>query len=77
MEVCKTSGVNFATMCNTNINMAIKDLYQQKKISKEGTYKDGTYFTLSTAERTLVDKMAEEICLSMRFLSLSCNEIHS
>jgi len=34
------------------------------------------YFDMSEVERKLVDNMAEEICLSTRFLSLSSNKLH-
>ena len=57
--------------------MTIKDLYGQKKISKEGFYKDGTYFILSAVEKALVGRMTEETYLSTRFLSLSYDGIHS
>jgi len=57
--------------------MVIKDLHDKWKISKDETYKDGIYSVLSTAKRNLVDKMAKDICLSIRFLSLSCDDIRS
>ena len=60
-----------------NIDMSIKDLYGKGKIYKDRTYKDGTYFYLSIAKRNLVNKIAEDICLSTRFLLLSCDDIHS
>ena len=76
-EMCKASGVNFATMCSANVNMAMKTLKAEGKISDTGTYEDGTYFQLPNGDRTLVDNMAEEICLSTRFLSLASNKLHS
>ena len=39
-------------------------------------FKDGTYFQLTTDERALVDDVAEEICLSTRFLALFSNKLH-
>ena len=71
IEICKASGINFAVICSANVYMAMKTLFKAKKITNSGTYKDGTYFKLSDDERKLVDDMAEEICLSTRFLSLS------
>ena len=77
VEMCKASSINFALMCTANIDMAMKELGKSSKIKKTGTFSDGTYFTLDDADRNLVDKMAEEICLSTRFLSLSSDAIHS
>lgn len=47
MEVCNASGVNFAVMCTAIIDMAMKTLFRENKISKGGTYKDEGYFDLS------------------------------
>ena len=77
VEMCKASSVNFALLCTANINMAMKELYNEGKITKSGTFDDGSYFRLTPAERKTVDRMAEEICLSVRFLSLSSNALHS
>jgi len=76
VEVCKASTINFALMGTSNVDMAMKALAKSGKISKTGTFKDGTYFNLSEDERALVHDMAEEICLSTRFLPLSSNKIH-
>ena len=76
VEVCKASTINFAMMCTANVDMAMKILHNDNKISKNGKYEDGTYFELTKDERKLVDEMAEEICLSTRFLSLSSNRLH-
>ena len=76
-EMCKASGVNFATMCSANVNMAMKTLKAEGKIADARTYEDGTYFQLSMDDRTLVDNMAKERCLSTRFLSLASNKLHS
>lgn len=62
VEVRNTSGSNFAVMCSTNINMAMKILRQQEKTSKSGSYQDGTYFSLTNYVWLLVDYVAEEIC---------------
>lgn len=77
VEVCEASGVNFALLCSENVNIAMKKLHADRRISKGGTFQDGTYFELLTSEKNLVNKMAEEVCLSTRFISLTCNEIHS
>ena len=76
VEVCKASGINFSLMCTANVDMAIKALNKAGKITKSGTYKDGVYFDMSEDERKLVENMAEEICLSTRFLSLLSKKIH-
>ena len=76
VEVCKASGVNFALLCTANIDIAIKHLHSNGKISKSGKYSNGVYFNITDNERKLVDKMAEEICLSTRFLALSCDAVH-
>ena len=76
-EMCKASGINFAVMCSANIDMAIKSLNNTGKITATGTYDDGTYFRLSSDERKAVNKVAEEICLSTRFLSLASNKLHA
>ena len=76
-EMCKASTINFALLCTANVDMAIKTLHGQRKVSKSGTFDDGTYFELIVVERAMVDKMAEEICLSTRFLSLSSNALHA
>lgn len=77
VEVCKARGINFSVMCSANVDMAIKILHKEGKISKRGSYKDGMYFKLTDDERKLVDSMAEEIYLSTRFLSLSSNMLHA
>ena len=77
IEMCRASGVNFAVMCSANINMAMKTLKDDGKITADGTYEDGTYFSMDGDERKLVNKAAEEICLSTRFLSLASNKLHS
>lgn len=59
------------------ISACHKELYGKGKISKDNTHNDGKYFKLNTAERTHVDKMAKDTCLSTRFLFLSCDDIHS
>ena len=76
VEMCKASKVNFALMCTENINLAMETLRDDNKITTPGTYDDGGYFNLSTTERPLVDSMAEEICLSTRFLSLASDRLH-
>ena len=73
VEVCRASGINFATMCTANIDTAIKVLYKDEKIAISGEYKDRTYFKMNNDERKLVDNMAEEIYVSTRFLLLSSN----
>ena len=77
VEVCKANGVNFSVMCSANVDMAMKTLHKQGKISQGGTYKEGTYFKLTADEREMVDDMAEEICLSTRFLSSSSDRLYS
>ena len=77
VEVCKANGVNFSVLCSANVDMAIKALYADGKISINGTYKKGTYFALTSNERAMVDEMSEEICLSTRFLSLASNKLHA
>ena len=67
IEVCKASGINFAVMYSSNVDMSIKALHKDGTISKAGTYKEGTYFKLDDDERKAVDDMAEKICLSTRF----------
>lgn len=57
--------------------MSIKTLNDNREIDTKGTYRDGTYFKLSTNNRKLVDNQAEEICLATRFLSLPSNKVHS
>lgn len=76
-EMCKANGINFAVICSANVNIAIKTLYEKNKISCKRTYEDGTYFKLSNENRKLVDKVAKEICLSTRFLSLASNKLHA
>lgn len=68
IEVCKASGINFAVLCSSNVDMAMKTLFKAKKITNSDTYKDGTYFRLSRNERKLVNDMAEDICQLTRFL---------
>jgi len=63
-------------MCNANVDMAIEHIYKGGKISKDGKFKDGTYYSLSKEEKELVDEMVGEICLSTIFLSLSSNKLH-
>ena len=63
-------------MCTSNVDMAMKVLSKSGKISKSGTFKDGTYFELNDDERTLVNDISEEICLSTMFLSLYSDRIH-
>ena len=77
VEMCKAGGINFATMCTANTNMALNNLRQEGKITTTGSYEDGAYFKLTNDQRIAVDKMAEDICLSVRFLSLSSNRLHS
>ena len=77
VEMCKASNINFVLTCTANIGMVMKELEKNSKIKKSGTFDDGTYFKLNDAERALVNKMAEEMCLSTRFLSLSSDLIHS
>ena len=76
VEVCEASGINFAVMCTANVNTAIKTLHDNGKITSNGTYKDGKYFSMSDTDRNMVDDMAEEIYLSTRFLSLSSDRLH-
>ena len=57
--------------------MAMKALYKDVSIGKSGTYKDGTYFTLSKEEMKLVNDMAEEIYLSTRLLPLLSEKLPS
>ena len=70
VEVYKVSGVSFALLCSENVNIVMKKLYADGRISKGGTFQDGTFFELPSSEKNLVNKMAEEVCLSTRFLSL-------
>ena len=77
IEVCKANGFNFSVLCSVNVDMAIKVLHKQGKLSSTGSYKEGAYFALTSDERLLVDAMAEEIYLSTRFLSLALNRLHS
>ena len=74
VEVCKTSGVNFALMCTHTVDMAISTLAKEGLISKRGKFKDRTYFDLNDAERELVNNKTEEICIATRLLSLSSNK---
>ena len=83
-EMCKASGINFAVLCSANVNMVIQTLADEGKLVDVtnntkivGTYEDGIYFTLTKEQRTMVDKVAENICLSIRFLSPSSNLLHS
>ena len=71
------SGINFSVLCSANVDVAIEVLNKQNKISVTGTYKYGTCFVFSKDDRVLVDAMAEDICLSTRFLLLASNELHS
>jgi hypothetical protein len=75
--MCKASKVNFAIMCTKNIDTVLTTLRVEKKITNTGLYKDGDYFNLNDAERILVDKMLEEICLCTRFLSLASDKLHA
>ena len=43
----------------------------------EGPFDDGKYFDLTKEQRELVNKTAEETCLSTRFLSLSSDKLHA
>ena len=61
VEMCKASGVNFATMCNANIDIAMTTLRDEHKITTTGTFSEGAYHNLTADERKLVDEMAEEI----------------
>jgi len=65
----------FSIMCSANVDMAMKTLFKEGKITKGGSYKDGPYFTLVDDERKIVDSMAEDICLFTRLLS--SNRLHS
>ena len=76
-EMCEAISINFAVMCSANVNMAMKTLKIEGKITESGTYKDETYIKLKDDHRTLVDKMARKFCLSTRFLSLASNKLHS
>ena len=76
VEMCKASKVNFAMICTENIDMAMTTLRNNGKITTTGSYADGAYYRLNDIERPLVDSMAEEICLSTRFLSLASNKLH-
>ena len=75
--MCKASGVNFSMLCTANIDIAMVDLSRSVKIKTGGSFKDGSYFKLDEVDRTLVDKMVEEICLSTRFLSLLSNVVQA
>ena len=77
IEVCEARGIKFSLMCTANVDMDIKELSGSGDLTKNGTFKDGTYFLLYQAERELVNARAEEICLVTRFLSLSSNKLHS
>jgi len=76
VEVCKTSGNNFALMRDSSVDMAIEHLYKGGKTSKDGKFKDGTYYSLPKEDKEIAEEMEEEICLSKRFLSLSSNKLH-
>ena len=82
-EMCKASGINFAVMCSANVNMAIETLSKEGKLADapgaaiNGTYEKGTYFDLDDDQRKLVDKVVEDMCLSVRFLSLSLDRLHA
>ena len=76
VEMCKASKINFALLCTENVDMALNKLRSEGKVTTTGLYKEGAYFKLSDDERTLVNRMAEEICLSTRFLSLASNKLH-
>ena len=75
--MCKTSSINFALICTVNVDMAMKEQEKNSKIKRSGTFDDGTYFEIDDADRTLVNKMTKEICLSIRFLLLSSDVVHS
>ena len=75
VDICKASKINFSLMCTTNVDMAMKELWNSVEVTKQGTFDDGTYFILNQAIRGLVDARAEEICLATRILyslSTSC-----
>ena len=74
LEICKESGVNFVLMCTHTVDMAMKTLSKEKCITHPGKYMDGGYYKLSVEDRELVDKKAEEICITARLLSLSSNK---
>ena len=76
VEVCKANGINFALMCDANVDMATEQLHKDRKIRKTCRFKDGVYYELDNDERKCANKMAEEICLSTRFLSLSNNKLN-
>ena len=56
--------------------MAIVYLHAKGKIKTTGKVWDGVYFKMTDNKRVLVDKMAEEICLAKRFLSLASDDLH-
>ena len=74
VEVCKTSGVNFALLCTHTVDMAMTMLENESIIVHKGTYKDGGYFKLSEEHRGFVGERAEEICIAKRLLLLSSDK---
>ena len=48
-----------------------------ERFFKGGTFQDEAYFELPANEKDFGDKVVEEVCILTRFLSLSCNKIHS
>lgn len=76
IEVCKVSMVNFVMMCTANVDMAMKTLFNNRKIAKSSSYADRAYVDLTKGERKLVEEMAEEIFLSTRFLSFSSSKLN-
>ena len=77
VKIYKVSDINFSVMCLVNVDMDIKALHAPNKISKKGTYKDGTSFVLGTDKMKLVNGHTKEICLAVYFLSLSLNKLYS
>jgi len=75
--MCKASGISSVLLCTVSVGVTMKELKLTNKIKKIGTFKDSGYFDLDSNKRALVDKMAEEICLSVRFLSLVSKKIYS
>ena len=64
-------------MCTANVDMAMKELWEYGKVTKQDTFDDETYFIPNQYMRGLADACAEEICLATRFLSLFSNKFHS
>ena len=71
IEVCNIIGINFELLCTHAVDMIMKALHLESKLSSLGKCKDGPYFKFNDDECILIDNRAEEIFLATRLLSLS------